>query len=133
MEILVKNKKVKIPEDTIRQNMEILGISENDAIQMYLEDEGYIINETVEELTKKAKANKTDKIVVTDKTKKREYKRKPTENPLKSAIIQDIYQFLTKNPTIYNVNVENPTKIITFMAENKQFKLDLVEKRQKKE
>ena len=53
-----KIKTVKVPEEYIKKNMEILGISREDAIFMYLEDEGYQKNEEVERLTEKAKTNK---------------------------------------------------------------------------
>lgn len=132
MEIMVNNKKVKIPMEEIQNNMKVLDISEEEAIQMWLDDNDYTTNEEVEELTKKAKQNGTTKVKAGDKTKRQKTERKPTENPLKQAIIQDIYKFLQQNTTIYDIKVENPTKIITFKVENKEFKLDLVEKRQKK-
>ena len=128
----VNGKNITIPEKTIAQFCKSLDISEEEAIQMYLDDNGYTTNETVEALSKKAKENKTDKIIVQSKVEKAKTPRKPKENPLKSAIITDIYKFLAQNSTIYNLKIENPTKIITFSAENRQFKLDLVEKRVKK-
>lgn len=35
----LNNKKIKIPDDEIQKNMKILEITEEQAIQMYLEDE----------------------------------------------------------------------------------------------
>lgn len=132
MKIKVNDKMVEIPEKEIAQFVKSLDISEEEAIQMWLDDHDYTTNAEVEELTKKAKKNKTDKIVVQSKVEKTKTERKPKENPLKQAIIQDIFNYLSKNPTLYNIKIENPTKIITFFAENKEFKLDLVEKRAKK-
>ena len=57
----LNNKKIKIPDEQIKNNMKILDITEQEAIQMYLEDEGYLENEEVQTLTQKAKENKTDK------------------------------------------------------------------------
>ena len=96
---------------------------------------GYLENEEVEELSKKAKANKTDKIVVTDKTKeraKRTVERKA--NPVKEEIIQVIANALHNynNLPIAKIKVENVGKLITFYVNDKEFKLDLIEKRQKK-
>lgn len=133
MEINVNNKKIKISDEWLKNTMKTLDISKEEAVQMFLDDEGYTVNQEVEELTKKAKINKTDKIVVRSKAENKKTERKPRENPLKQAIIQDIYQFLAQNPTIYNVKIENKTKIISFMVENRNFKLDLVEKREKKD
>lgn len=128
-----KGKKIRIPDEEIKKNMKILDLTEDEAIQMYLEDEGYLENEEVEELSKKAKENKTDKIVATDKTKPRaKSTREPKENPVKEGIIAGIAEFLATNSNIVDIKIENKAKLITFRVENREFKLDLVEKRQKK-
>lgn len=55
----MKNKKdIKIPKNYIEQAMKSLDITEEEAIQMYLEDEGIEINEEQERLCKLAKENK---------------------------------------------------------------------------
>ena len=66
------------------------------------------------------------------KVNKAKTERKPKENPLKQAIIEDIYKFLSKNNTLQNVKVVNNTKTIDFYAENKYFSINLVEHRPKK-
>ena len=129
----VNGKNVKIPDEVIANFMKSLKITEEDAVQMWLEDEGYFENEEVEEMTKKAKANKTDKIVATDKTKARaKTERKPKENPLKTKIIKYLFDYLVKNGSLLAVDITNPTKSIDFIAENKHFTLNLVEHREKK-
>lgn len=133
MKKMVNGKNVNIPDDTIKKYMETLELTEEEAIQTYLEEEGYLENEEVEEMTKKAKINKTDKIVVQSKVEKKKTERKPIENPLKQAIIEDIYKFLAQNGTLYNIKVVNKTKTIDFYAENKYFSLNLVEHRPKKD
>ena len=133
MKKMVNGKNVNIPDDTIKKYMETLELTEEEAIQTYLEEEGYLENEEVKEMTKKAKINKTDKIVVQSKVEKKKTERKPTENPLKQAIIEDIYKFLAQNDTLYNIKVVNKTKTIDFYAENKYFSLNLVEHRPKKD
>ena len=133
MKKMVNGKNVNIPDDTIKKYMETLELTEEEAIQTYLEEEGYLENAEVEEMTKKAKINKTDKIVVQSKIEKKKTERKPTENPLKQAIIEDIYKFLAQNGTLYNIKVVNQTKTIDFYAENKYFSLNLVEHRPKKD
>lgn len=128
------NKKIKIPDEQIKNNIKILNITEQEAIQMYLEDEGYLENEEVQTLTQKAKENKTDKIVATDKTKPRaKVNREPKQNPDKEFIINQIWQLLSNFEETERVKIENPTKIVTFIYHNKEFKVDLVEKRKKKE
>lgn len=125
------NKIITIPDEEIEKNMKILEITKEEAIQMYLEDNDYLVNEEVENLTTKAKANKTDKVVAQSKPRKK-VERKPKENPLKQAILEDIYKFLAKNDTLYNIKVTNPTKTIDFYAEGKYFSINLVEHRPKK-
>lgn len=128
----INGKNVNIPDKDIQNFMKSLDISEDEAIAMWLDDNDYTTNEQVEELTKKAKINKTDKIVVQSKVNKAKTERKPKENPLKQAIIEDIYKFLSKNNTLQNVKVVNNTKTIDFYAENKYFSVNLVEHRPKK-
>lgn len=128
----INGKNVNIPDKDIQNFMKSLDISEDEAIAMWLDDNDYTTNEQVEELTKKAKINKTDKIVVQSKINKAKTERKPKENPLKQAIIQDIYKFLSKNSTLQNVKIVNNTKTIDFYAENKYFSINLVEHRPKK-
>ena len=123
MKKMVNGKNVNIPDNTIKKYMETLELTEEEAIQTYLEEEGYLENAEVEEMTKKAKINKTDKIVVQSKVEKKKTERKPTENPLKQAIIEDLY----------NIKVVNKTKTIDFYTENKYFSLNLVEHRPKKD
>lgn len=133
MKIKVKGKEVNIPDEEIKKNMKILDLTEEEAIQMWLEDEGYEENEEVEILTKKAKENKTNVRGEADKPRaKRVVERKA--NPVKEEIIQAIATMLNNygNLDISSVKVENIGKIITFKVENREFKLDLVEKRQKK-
>lgn len=52
MVVKLNNKEIKIPEEEIKRNMKILEITEEEAIQMYLEDEGYEVNEEVEKYLK---------------------------------------------------------------------------------
>lgn len=128
----INGKNVNIPDKDIQNFIKSLDISEDEAIAMWLDDNDYTINEQVEELTKKAKINKTDKIVVQSKVNKAKTERKPKENPLKQAIVEDIYKFLSKNSTLQNVKIVNNTKTIDFYAENKYFSINLVEHRPKK-
>lgn len=122
------------PKAEIEKFMKSLDISEQEAIDLWLEDNGLKEEcEEVKELTAKAKANKTDKIVVQSKVNKAKTERKPKENPLKSSIIQYLYKILAQNPSLLALNIENPTKTIDFIAEGKHFSLNLVEHRPKKQ
>ena len=118
-------KNINIPDKELQNLMKTLDLTEEEAIQVYLEE--------VEELTKKAKINKTDKIVVQSKVEKAKTERKPKENPLKTSIINYLFNYLVKNASLLDVKITNSTKSIDFIAENKHFTLNLVEHRPKKD
>lgn len=133
MIVKLNGKNIKVNEEEIEKNMVILGITKDEAIQMYLEDEGYLENAEVQELTKKARINKTDKIVATDKTKERKkIERKEAEDPQKEAIIKQIYQTLRENDNIVDIKVTNKFKTIDFYVNNEYFSINLTRHRQKK-
>lgn len=133
MVYILNDKKIRIPDEEIRKNMEILDLSEEEAIQLYLEDEGYLENEEVAELTKKAKDSGIMSTIHGAKAEKPRAKttREPKSNPLKAEIVEKIAE-LIRNEFDINAKITNSTKIIEFTCENKEFKLDLVEKRIKK-
>ena len=124
------NKDIKIPKNYIEQAMKSLDITEEEAIQMYLEDEGIKINEEQERLCKLAKENKVG--AKADKKPRKSVERKPKENPIKEQIIKEIYQILAKNSNYCQILVTNPTKTIDFSIENRNFTINLIEHRQKK-
>ena len=130
----LNGKNIKIPDEEIRKNMEILDLSEEEAIQLYLEDEGYLENEEVAELTKKAKDSGIMSTIHGAKAEKPKAKveRERKENPTKERIIAEIGKFLCQLDGISGVNIINIGKIIEFECENKHFKLDLIQKREKK-
>lgn len=126
----LNGKNIRIPDEEIKKNMQILEISQDEAIQMYLEDEGYLENEIVKELTRKAKENGTAKVKAkSDKVRKPvKRERKPDEE--KEKIIE-ILQNALKNAGIV-AEITNKSKIIEFSIENNHYKLDLIKKRPKK-
>jgi len=129
---LENGKIIKINEKVIQNLMDKLGLDKEDAIQVYLEDEGYEINEEQEELTQKAKDNKITASIHKAEAQKKERKkieRKP--NPDKEDLIAGLADFLDK-AECNNVEVVNVGKLITFEYNGKKFKLDLVETRVKK-
>ena len=134
MIVKVKNKEVKIPDEEIKNLMDKLELTEREAIQTWLEDEGYEVNEEVERLTAKAKANGTARINARANVENKKTTRERKANPVKEEIIQILANALknSQNLPINAIKIENIGKIITFKVENREFKLDLIEKRQKK-
>ena len=130
---LENGKIIRINEKTIENLMDKLGLDREDAIQVYLEDEGYEINEEQEELTQKAKDNKITATIHKAEAQKKERKkieRKP--NPDKEDLIANLADFLNELDEVTDVNITNIGKLIEFNFKGKAMKIDLVEKRVKK-
>ena len=128
----LNGKSIRIPDSEIEKNSKLLGISKDEAVQMYLEDEGYIENEYVEELTAKAKEAKISHDAKSDKPRKNAGKpreRKPDEE--KESLIQLLANAL--NQKGFNAIVTNKSKIIEFSIEDRHYKLDLIKQRPPKE
>lgn len=67
----LNGKVIRIPDADIEKSMKLLKLSHDEAVQMWLEDEGYLENEVVEELTARAKENKVGHDAKTDKPRKK--------------------------------------------------------------
>lgn len=125
----LNGKTYHIPQEEIENNMKILDLNKDEAIQMYLEDEGYIINQEQEELNTKAKG--VVKPQAGDKTKRKPREKVQKENPTKEMIIAEIAKSL-QALGVENLKIENKAKLITFNYVNESFKVDLVQKRKPK-
>lgn len=127
---LENGKVVRIPDAEITNNMELLDISREEAIQMWLEDNDLQTNEVVEELTQKAKENKVNRGAKSDapRKKKKAPERKPDTE--KEDLIEKLANFLTNEG--FNAEITNKSKIIEFDFGGNHFKLDLIRQRGKK-
>ena len=132
MEIKVNNKVVKIPQKEIDNLMKTLELTEQEAIETWLDDNDYTTNKQVEELTKKAKANGTTKIGARVNVENKKVDRERKANPTKALIIDQLWQKLAEIEHISNLKIENKEKLITFSLNGNDYKLDLVQKRAKK-
>ena len=132
MEIKVNNKVVKIPQKEIDNLMKTLELTEQEAIETWLDDNDYTTNEQVEELTKKAKVNGTTKICARVNVENKKIERERKANPTKALIIDQLWQKLAEIEHISNLKIENKEKLITFSLNGNDYKLDLVQKRAKK-
>lgn len=133
MKYKIENKEVNIPDEEIKKLMKTLDLTEQEAIDTWLTDNDYTTNEQVEELTKKAKVNGTTKIGARVNVGNKKVVRERKENPTKAFIIEQLWQKLAEIDHIYNLKVENKEKLITFTYNGNDYKLDLVQKRQKKQ
>lgn len=119
-------KVINIPDAEIEKSMKLLNLSKEEAIQMYLEDEGYMENEEVEALTAKAKVNKVNHEAKSDKPRK-SVKRERKPDVEKEKIIEILTNCL-KNEG-FDAEITNKSKIIEFSVGENHYKLDLVKKR----
>lgn len=126
---LANGKIVKVDKSWTDKTMKVLETDLEDVLLMYLEDEGYIINQEQEELNTKAKG--VVKPQAGDKTQRKPRKVTQKENPVKEKIIAEIAKTL-QNLGVESLKVENKAKIITFNYENESFKVDLIQKRKPK-
>lgn len=120
-------KNINIPDKEIQNNMKLLGISKEEAIQMWLEDNDYLENEIVVKLTKKAKENKA-----VDHGAKADKERKPVKRERKPDLEKEnliqMFADCLKNAG-YNAEITNKSKLIEFTVGENHYKLDLVKQR----
>ena len=125
-------KDINISDNEIKVLMKTLELTEQEAIETWLDDNDYTTNEQVEELTKKAKANGTTKIGARVNVENKKVERERKANPTKALIIDQLWQKLAEIEHISNLKIENKEKLITFSLNGNDYKLDLVQKRAKK-
>lgn len=122
----LNGKNIRIPDSDIKEYMESLSLPKDEAIKVWLEDEGYLENEIVEELTKKAKKNKINHEAKSDKPRKAVKKeRKPDEE--KEKLIEILANCLKTEG--FETEITNKSKIIEFNVGGNHYKLDLIKQR----
>lgn len=129
---LDENQIVKIPREEIERTMKGLGCSEDDACWIWCEDNGKIINEEQEELTKKAKENRITATIHqarAETTKERKkVERKPDQ--IKDSLVEQLAEYLKEY--VDNVAITKVGKMIEFDIKDEHFKLDLIRQRKPK-
>ena len=127
---LPNGKNVNIPDEEIKKSMKALDLTKEDAIQMWLEDNDYEINEEQAELDAKAKKVKIDHgASAMDKTKSKEKKPRPKiASDEKKELFDEIFSNLQG---VYkeNARIEKENKLIIVKIGEKTFKIDLIEQR----
>ena len=117
-------RKIKIPDTDIERSMKVLGITKDEAIQVWLEDEGYLENEEQEELEEKAKKNRITATIhqasSIDPKKKTQKERVRKEDPTKELIIAK------------TVKITNIGKLISFKIGEDDYEFNLIRKRKPK-
>ena len=117
-----KQRTVNIPDDDIKRAKSAYGLSNKEAIDMWLVDEGYLSDPVVEELTAKAKVNGPRA-----ETKKRTVRRK--EDPVKRALIASLFDFITLYDGVEVSQIVNPERIVSFTIGDDTYEITLSKKR----
>lgn len=135
MKYNLNGKNINIPDADIERSMKSLELTKEEAIQMWLEDEGYLENEEQEELERKAKENRITATIhqatTKDPRKKTQKERVRKENPTKEMVIREIAALLPKFAE--DVEVLNVGKLISFRIGEEKYEIDLKQKRKPKE
>lgn len=127
-------KSINIPDAELEKSIKILGMTKEEAIEMWLEDEGYLDNEEQAELEQRAKENKITATIhgasATEKNKQSKPKVVQTSDE-KKLLFSQIEGFL-KNYTTHDVEILKENKLIQVKIGEKIFKVDLIEQRKPK-
>lgn len=122
-------KEICIPDSEISKSIKVLQISQDEAVQMWLEDEGYIENAEVEALTAKAKANKISHEAKSDKARKPSTRERKVDNT-KKRLLSDVRVLIEElGGEIKSVKTETE---ITFIFEDSEYSFKLIKHRPKK-
>lgn len=126
-------KMVNIPDKEIEIAMKNLELTKEEAIEMWLDDEGYTDNEEQNALVEKSKENKVK--VRGDGSKRTNSKPKVVKvSDEKKELFADIYDYLceTVAETGRNVQILKENKLISVQIGEKTFKIDIIEQRKPK-
>lgn len=125
-------KELNIPDKEIEVLMKTLDLTEDEAIETWLDDNDYTENEEVEKLTKKAKDNRIMATIHEAKSEKERKKREPVqkEDAVKESIINQVSELL--GSIADRVVVTNKTKMIEFDLNGDHYKFDLIRQRKPK-
>lgn len=127
-------RKIRIPDTEIERSMKTLKMTKEEAIQLWLEDEGYLDNEEQKALEKKAKDNRITATIhqaqAADAKQKMTRERTRKENPTKEMVIREIAAILPNFAE--NIQILNIGKLISFTIGDETYEIDLKQKRKPK-
>ena len=129
---LSNGKIITIPDKEIEKAMQVLELTHDEAIQMWLEDNDYEVNEEQAELDNKAKQVKIQHgASAVDKERKTPKERVVKVSDEKKELFDTILQGLGEFSTIpkENITILKDNKLISIRIGEKTFKIDLIEQR----
>jgi hypothetical protein len=129
MVVKINEKSVKIPDETIKKYIDKLSLTKDEAIALYLEEEGYQVNAEYEELDKKAKQVKILKGAKAETSSKPRKPRTVKISDEKQELFAFMQNALIAEYSADNVKVIKENKLFTVAIGDKVFKIDLIEQR----
>lgn len=124
-------KQITIPDEEIKNNMKLLDLTEQESIEMWLEDNGYLDNQEQVELDEKAKKVKIDhdaRAAAAPKEKKpRTIKVSDEKKELFATIVKNLDR--AEGVERENVTILKENKLIEVKIGEKTFKIDVIESR----
>ena len=125
---LANGKTISIPDDEIKANMK-LGITEDEAVEMWLEDNEYEVNEEQTALEEKAKGMKIDHGAGNAERKKSSKPRTVHTSDEKKELFETILANIDRAKGVERENIEvlKENKLIQVKIGAKTFKIDLIE------
>ncbi len=130
MRYKVDGKNINIPDIFIEKQMKTLGLSRQEAVDLYLSDEGIKDTPEVNELTMKAKAAGTGAKATGEKTERKAPERKPDE--IKRAMIAQIAFYVEATVGVSNLEITNIERMIAFEYNGEKYEITLTRKRKPK-
>ena len=129
---LDENQFVKIPQDEVDRIVQGLGVSEDDACWIWCEDNGKIINEEQEELTKKAKENRITATIHQARAEVQKERKKVERKPdqVKDSLVEQLAEWLKDYAE--NITITKVGKLVEFDIADEHYKLDLIRQRKPK-
>lgn len=131
---LASGKEIKIPDIDIEKSMKNLELTKEEAIQMWLEDNDYEVNDEQIALDNKAKMVKIDHGAKNIDKKSTSKPRTVKISDEKKELFDSILQNLTRCVPVEqeNITVLKENKLIEVRIGDKTFKIDIIETRNKK-
>ena len=129
----INGRVIRINEQEVEKISKGLDITIQEAVQVWLEDEGYLENAEQEQLNAKAKENRITATIHQAKAlspKKTQRERVLKADPIKENLIRCI-KALLEGKGCENVEILNKTKLISFNLGGDTYKLDLIRQRNK--
>jgi hypothetical protein len=127
MKYTLEDKTITIPDAAIEKSMATLGLTKSEAVDLYLSDEGLIVNGEIAEMTNKAKASGVGAKATGEKVARKAPVRKPDET--KRELIARLTDSLSEMGDIETYEVTNIERMIAFTYGGEKYELTLTKKR----